>query len=55
MKERLLKELHKMLIAIVKADDADLDKIGVKLVDIEKELMLYQPDKKVKVDFSKKL
>ena len=37
MKEKLLKELHKMIIAIVKANDADLEKIGARLVDIEKE------------------
>lgn len=55
MKEKLLKELHKMLIAIVKADDAELDKIGARLVEIEKELVSYRPNKKSKFDFSQKI
>lgn len=55
MKEKLLKELHKMIIAIVKANDADLEKIGARLVEIEKELVTYQPNKKSKIDFSQKI
>jgi hypothetical protein len=55
MKEKLLKELHKMIIAIVKANDADLEKIGARLVEIEKELVTYQPNKKNKIDFSQKI
>ena len=45
MKTKLLKRLHELLILIVNANDEELDKIGVELVDIEKKLMQYN-DKK---------
>lgn len=47
MKSKLLKRLHELLILIVNANDEELDKIGVELVDIEKKLMQYN-DKKIK-------
>lgn len=47
MKTKLLKRLHELLILIVNANDEELDKIGVELVDIEKKLMQYS-DKKIK-------
>ena len=47
MKTKLLKRLHELLILIVNANDEELDKIGVELVDIEKKLMQYN-DKKIK-------
>ena len=47
MKAKLLKRLHELLILIVNANDEELDKIGVELVDIEKKLMQYN-DKKNK-------
>ena len=43
MKKKIMKRLHEILIEIVKADDADLDKIGAELVEIEKKLMGYNP------------
>lgn len=47
MKTKLLKRLHELLILIVNANDEELDKIGVELVDIEKKLVQYN-DKKIK-------
>lgn len=47
MKAKLLKRLHEILILIVNANDEELNKIGVELVDIEKKLMQYN-DKKIK-------
>lgn len=47
MKTKLLRRLHELLILIVNANDEELDKIGVELVDIEKKLMQYN-DKKIK-------
>lgn len=47
MKAKLLKRLHELLILIVNANDEELNKIGVELVDIEKKLMQYN-DKKIK-------
>lgn len=41
MKAKILKELHQILIQIAKADDSELNKIGVKLAEIEKELFTY--------------
>ena len=46
MKKALLKRLHEILLEIAKADDRDLDKIGVELLEIEKQLMTWYPDKK---------
>ena len=45
MKRALLKRLHEILIEIAKADDRGLDKIGVELLEIEKQLMTWYPDK----------
>lgn len=46
MKRALLKRLHEILIEIAKADDRGLDKIGVELLEIEKQLMTWYPDKR---------
>ena len=43
MKKKIMKRLHEILIEIVKANDADLDKIGAELVEIEKKLIGYKP------------
>ena len=43
MKKKIMKRLHEILIEIVKADDADLDKIGAELVKNKKKLMGYKP------------
>ena len=41
MKKRIIKKLHQIQMQILKADDAELNKIGVELLEIEKKLMLY--------------
>ena len=45
MKEKILKRLHQLQIAIIKANDKELDKIGLELIDIEKQLLLYNEEK----------
>lgn len=42
MKEKILKRLHAILIDIVRANDEDLDKIGIELAEIEKKLLAYK-------------
>lgn len=46
VKKDLIKRLNQILIQIVKVDDKELDKIGVELLDIEKKLMGWVPEKK---------
>ena len=46
MKEKILKRLHQLQMDIVKANDAELDKIGLELVEIEKQLLKYQDKRK---------
>ena len=46
MKKRIIKKLHQIQMQILKADEAELNKIGVELLDIEKKLMLYTPKQK---------
>ena len=46
MKKALLKRLHEILLEIAKTDDRGLDKIGVELLEIEKQLMTWYPEKK---------
>lgn len=50
MRKRLMKRLHEMLIEIVRANDPELDKLGVELVEIEKKLMAYKEKQKKKFD-----
>ena len=45
MKTKLIKRLHEIILEIVKADDAELTKIGIELAEIEKKLMAYHPGK----------
>lgn len=40
-KQKILKKLHSLLIDIVKADNVELNKIGVELTEIEKKLISY--------------
>jgi hypothetical protein len=47
MKEKILKRLHQLQIEIIKANDKELDKIGLELIDIEKQLLLYNEEKGV--------
>lgn len=46
MKKRIIKRLHQIQMQILKADEAELNKIGVELLEIEKRLMLYVPKQK---------
>ena len=46
MKKRIIKRLHQIQMQILKADDAELNKIGVELLEIEKKLMLYTQKQK---------
>ena len=41
-KNAILKRLHEILLEIGKANDAELDKIGIELADIEKKLLQYR-------------
>ena len=43
MKVKLIKRLHEIMVEIVKANDKELDKIGIELADIEKKLLAYEP------------
>jgi hypothetical protein len=42
VREKLIKRLNEIIAEILKADDAELDKIGIELLDIEKKLMGYK-------------
>jgi hypothetical protein len=46
MKRRIIKRLHQIQMQILKADEAELNKIGVELLEIEKKLMLYTAKQK---------
>ena len=46
MIEKILKRLHQLQMDIVKGNDAELDKIGLELVEIEKQLLKYQDKRK---------
>ena len=45
MKEKILKRLHQLQIAIIRANDKELDQIGLELIEIEKQLLLYNEGK----------
>jgi hypothetical protein len=49
MKKRIIKRLHQIQMQILKADEAELNKIGVELIEIEKKLMLYVAKQKPSV------
>ena len=46
MKKKIINRLHEILVEIIKADNKELDKIGVELLEIEKKLMTYTEKKK---------
>ena len=46
MKIKILKRLHQLQMDILKANDADLDKISLELIEIEKQLLQYQDKRK---------
>lgn len=54
MKKRIIKRLHQIQMQILKVNDAELNKIGVELLEIEKKLMLYTPKEKHNVFTDKK-
>ena len=45
MKEKIMKRLHQLQIEIIKANDKELDAIGLELIEIEKKLLKYNEDK----------
>lgn len=50
MRKKLIRRLHQILMEIVKADDVELNKIGTELLEIEKKLMMYNPNKRTALD-----
>ena len=46
MKRKIIKRLHQIQMQILKADEAELNKMGVELLEIEMKLMLYVPKQK---------
>jgi len=46
MKIKILKRLHQLQMDILKANDADWDKISLELIEIEKQLLQYQDKRK---------
>ena len=50
MKQRIIRRLHQIQMQILKADEPELNKIGVELLEIEKKLMLYTPEQKQSVE-----
>jgi len=55
MKKRIVKKLHKIIIEILKVDEAELNKIGVELLDIEKKMLVYNVAKVSSFDKIKKI
>lgn len=46
VKIKLIKRLHEIQMEILKANDKELEKIGIELLEIEKKLMTYETLKK---------
>ena len=42
MKQKLIKKLHDLMLQIITGNDAELDKIGIELAEIEKQLINWQ-------------
>ena len=59
MKQKLIKKLHDLMLQIITCNDAELDKIGIELAEIEKQLITWQEkiSKKIKktLDFKDKI
>lgn len=45
-KEKIIKRLHQLQMLILTANDKELDKIAIELVDIEKKLISLEISKK---------
>ena len=54
MKQKIIRRLHQIQMQILKADEPELNKIGVELLEIEKKLMLYTPKQKQSMFTSEK-
>lgn len=48
MKEKIIKKLHALMLQIITCGDAELDKIGIELAEIEKQLITWQEKKSQK-------
>ena len=48
MKQKLIKKLHDLMLQIITCNDAELDKIGIELDEIEKQLINWQEKKSQK-------
>ncbi len=48
MKQKLIKKLHDLMLQIITCNDAELDKIGIELAEIEKQLINWQEKKSQK-------
>jgi hypothetical protein len=46
MKRKIIKRLHQIQMQILRANDQELTKIGVELLEIEKKVMLYTQKQK---------
>ena len=42
MKQKLIKKLHDLMLQIITCNDTELDKIGIELAEIEKQLINWQ-------------
>lgn len=54
MKRKIIERIHEIQMLILKANEAELNKIGVELLEIEKQLMLYPEKGKQNVFSGKK-
>lgn len=48
MKQKLIKKLHDLMLQIITCNDAELNKIGIELAEIEKQLINWQEKKSQK-------
>lgn len=48
MKQKLIKKLHDLMLQIITCNDVELDKIGIELAEIEKQLINWQEKKSQK-------
>ena len=48
MKQKLIKKLHDLMLQIITCNDAELDKIGIELAEIEKQLITWQEKNRLK-------
>ena len=46
MKQKLIKRLQELMLQIITCNDEELNKIGIELAEIEKQLMTWQEKNK---------